>query len=292
MRFVRYRHGDRKFAGVLEGEHVQRLDTTGLGGTADDLLAVIRVWEDSGPSVVRTIEPTLQLEDVRLLAPIADPGRNIFCVGKNYREHADEFAGSGFDVTSRGESLPSHPVVFTKPASSIIGPGDRIDPHPGLTSALDYEAEIAVIIGHGGRGISTDAAWRHVWGYTLLNDVTARDLQQQHRQWFIGKSLDTFCPMGPWAVSADEVDGTDLTIESHVNGELRQRANTRDLIFDIPTLISTLSAGITLQAGDIVATGTPAGVGIGYDPSRFLVPGDVVSVSATGLGSLVNEVGA
>jgi 2-keto-4-pentenoate hydratase/2-oxohepta-3-ene-1,7-dioic acid hydratase in catechol pathway len=289
MRLLRYQHGERSFAGVLEGDKVHRVDTSELGSAADDLLAIVRAWDDHGESVVRTIGPTLALQDVRPLAPFPRPPRNIFCVGKNYAEHADEFAGSGFDATGGPDATPSHPIIFTKPATSIIGPGDLIDPHTSLTSSLDYEAEIAVVIGRGGRNISRDDAWRHVWGYTLVNDITARDLQQRHKQWFLGKSLDTFCPQGPWAVSADEVRG-DIVLESRVNGELRQQANTRDLIFDIPTLIHTLSAGITLQPGDMIATGTPAGVGIGFDPPRFLAPGDVVSVSADGLGTLTNEV--
>jgi len=291
MKLVRYRHGERVFPGLLDGERVHRIDTTALGGAEDDLLAIVRAWDDGGSAVVRTIEPTLPLEEVSLEAPFPNVARNIFCVGKNYLEHADEFAGSGYDASGGGASAtPDHPIVFTKPASSVIGPDQQIDPHPDLTSSVDYEAELAVVIGRGGRKISADAAWEHVWGYTLVNDITARDLQQRHRQWFLGKSLDTFCPMGPWAVSADEVEATGLDIESRVNGELRQQANTRDLIFDIPTLISTISAGITLQPGDIIATGTPAGVGIGFDPPRFLAPGDEVSVSATGLGTLTNRV--
>lgn len=290
MRLIRYRSSDGVFVGVLDGERVRRVDMTPLDAASDDLLAVVRNWHDQDPTGLPMAEVDLRLGDVRLLAPFPRPPHNIFCVGKNYRDHAGEFAGSGFDATGSGEVVPSQPIVFTKPASSIIGPDELIDPHPQLTSALDYEAEFAVVIGSGGRDIAREAAWKHVWGYTLVNDITARDLQRQHRQWFLGKSLDTFCPMGPWAVTVDELEGTDLAIECHVNGELRQRASTRDLVFDIPELIQTLSAGRTLQAGDIIATGTPAGVGIGFDPPRYLNPGDVVTVSATGLGALTNRV--
>jgi 2-keto-4-pentenoate hydratase/2-oxohepta-3-ene-1,7-dioic acid hydratase in catechol pathway len=240
------------------------------------------------------------LADVTLLAPIPEPARNVMCVGKNYRAHSAEFARSGFDASGgSGDTagsggapeIPSRPVIFTKSPGSVIGPGDAIDPHTGLTSGLDYEAELAVIIGPGGRGIPAERAWAHVWGYTIINDVTARDLQRDHKQWFLGKSLDTFCPMGPWAVTADEVDATSLSVRCWVNGELRQKASTRDLIFGIPELIATLSAGITLHPGDIIATGTPAGVGIGFTPPRFLVPGDEVTVEIEGLGTLTNPVG-
>jgi 2-keto-4-pentenoate hydratase/2-oxohepta-3-ene-1,7-dioic acid hydratase in catechol pathway len=155
---------------------------------------------------------------------------------------------------------------------------------------LDYEAELAVIIGTGGRGIAKAEAFDHVFGYTITNDVTARDLQLKHRQWFIGKSLDGSCPMGPWIASADEIDAENLSIRCWINGELRQEANSRDLIFDIPTLIETISAGIRLEPGDIISTGTPAGVGIGFDPPRFLAPGDVMKIEIDGLGTLQNRI--
>jgi len=159
-----------------------------------------------------------------------------------------------------------------------------------ITSSLDYEVELAVIIGRGGRGIRKSEAMRHVWGYTIINDVTARDWQRKHKQWFLGKSFDTFCPMGPIAVTADELDAGNLEVKCWVNGELRQNANTRDLIFDVPTIIETISAGITLYPGDIIATGTPEGVGIGFNPPKFLKSGDVVAMEITGLGRLQNTV--
>ena len=159
-----------------------------------------------------------------------------------------------------------------------------------VSAAIDYEAELAVVIGKGGRGISRADALDHVWGYTIINDVTARDLQGRHKQWLIGKSQDSFGPMGPAAVSRDEIDVADLDVRCWVNGELRQSANTRALIFDVPTLIATISAGITLRPGDVIATGTPAGVGIGFDPPRWLVPGDVVRIEIRGIGVLENPV--
>jgi 2-keto-4-pentenoate hydratase/2-oxohepta-3-ene-1,7-dioic acid hydratase in catechol pathway len=154
---------------------------------------------------------------------------------------------------------------------------------------VDYEAELGVIIGKGGRGITASNALDHVWGYTIINDVTARDLQGRHSQWLIGKSQDTFCPMGPWAVTKDEVDLADTQIRCWVNGELRQNANTRDLIFDVPTIIATISAGVTLRPGDVIATGTPAGVGIGFSPPKYLVPGDVARIEVERIGVLENE---
>ena len=227
----------------------------------------------------------------RLLAPIPLPRRNIFCVGKNYHEHAKEFSQSGFDTSAAvGEFAPPAPVIFTKPPSTVVGPNEPVLAFEKLTQQLDYEVELAIIIGRGGRGISKADALSHVWGYTIINDVTARDIQQLHRQWFLGKSLDTFCPMGPWIVTADEVQSDTLGVRTWINGELRQNANTSDLIFDIPTIIATMSAGMTLLPGDIIATGTPAGVGIGFKPPRFMKSGDVMKLEIDGLGSLVNHV--
>ncbi|MEV8293103.1 fumarylacetoacetate hydrolase family protein [Streptomyces rochei] len=229
--------------------------------------------------------------DWRPLAPLV-PDRNVFCVGRNYADHAAEFARSGFDATHSAGSgdVPDKPVIFTKPAHSIVGPGHEVDPHADVTSALDYEGEIGIVIARSGYRISRAEALDYVWGYTLINDVTARDLQRDHKQWFLGKSLDTFCPMGPWVATADEVDPSKIKIQTFVNDELRQDSDTSRLIFDIPTIIETLSAGITLQPGDVIATGTPQGVGIGFDPPRYLKPGDEVVVKASGLGSLRNTI--
>ena len=257
---------------------------SGFRGDLVDLIA-------AAPAIPAVTQWT-PLNGRAVLAPIPHPRRNVFCVGKNYHEHAKEFADSGFDTSAaKGEMAPEFPVIFTKPASSVVASGTPVHAFTELTQQLDYEAELAVIIGKPGRGITKAAALDHVWGYTIVNDVTARDLQQKHRQWFIGKSMDTFCPMGPWAVTADEVgDPADLNVKCWINGELRQDANTRDLIFDIPTIIATLSAGITLQPGDVIATGTPAGVGIGFKPPRFLKPGDTMTISIDKLGTLTNMV--
>jgi 2-keto-4-pentenoate hydratase/2-oxohepta-3-ene-1,7-dioic acid hydratase in catechol pathway len=229
----------------------------------------------------------IDIADIRFLAPVPQTPRNIICVGKNYREHAREFARSGFEAGATSD-VDDFPAVFTKPASSIVGPGDKVELHAGVTQAVDYEGELALIIGKPGRAIRRQDAYDHVWGYTIINDVTARDRQKNHKQWFLGKSLDTFCPMGPMIATADEVDPENLEVRTWVNGELRQSANTRDLIFDIPTLIATISAAMMLMPGDMIATGTPAGVGIGFNPPKFLKAGDEVRISIDGLGTLTN----
>ena len=291
MKLVTFTTGSADRAGIADPEHgVLRDATEVLGGPG--LVAAIETWDTCRPALADALPslPAVPLESVRLRAPLR-PVRDIFAVGKNYQDHVREFGRSGYDTPSKSEDLPDKPILFTKATTSVTGPYDDIDPHHGVTSELDYEGELGVIIGRGGRGISRSEASGHVWGYTVINDVTARDLQRDHKQWLLGKSLDTHCPMGPYAVSADEAgDVQTLEVETRVNGERRQHAPVKDLIFDIPTLIETLSAGITLLPGDIIATGTPAGVGIGFDPPKFLISGDVVEVSITGLGTLRNRV--
>ncbi|MCW2718453.1 fumarylacetoacetate hydrolase family protein [Pseudonocardia sp.] len=290
MKLVSFSTGSDERVGVVDVEREVVRDVTGLLPAGAGLLGLVEEWAELAPAL-NGDAPELALADVRLLAPIPRPRRNIFCVGKNYRDHVVEFGRSGYDSPDRSEAMPEHPVVFSKATTSVNGPFDDIDPHHDVTSELDYEAELGVIIGTGGRGITRDDAHAHVWGYTIINDFTARDLQRTHKQWLIGKSLDTHCPMGPYAVTADEIDDvTALMVESRVNGEPRQSAPVKDLIFDIPELIARLSAGITLLPGDIIATGTPAGVGIGFDPPRFMASGDVVEVSITGLGAQRNQV--
>ena len=223
---------------------------------------------------------------VEVLPPTS--GRDILCVGKNYLDHAKEFNKSGYDTSDKVD-LPSHPVIFTKRSSSIIASGQDIFPHTDFTQTLDYEGEIGVIMGKSGFRISKDEAMNHVWGYTIINDITAREKQRDHKQFYIGKSADTFCPMGPIAVPALNLPQK-LRVRTRVNGQQRQDGTTDDLIFSIPNLVKTLSEGTTLQAGDVIATGTPAGVGFGLDPPTFLKPGDVVEISVSGLGTLRNRV--
>jgi 2-keto-4-pentenoate hydratase/2-oxohepta-3-ene-1,7-dioic acid hydratase in catechol pathway len=236
----------------------------------------------------RTLSP-VALSQVTLEAPIPRPARNIFCVGKNYHAHAAEFAASGFDSSAAAGVVPAHPIIFSKVPECVVAHHTVVRIDRRVSTAIDYEAELAVIIGVGGRGISRGDAMKHVWGYTIINDVTARDLQGKYSQWLIGKSQDTFGPMGPWAVSADAFDLDAAGVKCWVNGELRQEAAFSQLIFDIPTLIETLSAGITLQPGDIIATGTPAGVGIGHKPPVYLQDGDVVRIAVDGIGVLENR---
>ena len=252
----------------------------------DGVLALIR---RNGAALPATLSP-IPLAQVAIEAPIPVPRRNIFCVGKNYYEHAHEFARSGFDTTRAKGAVPSNPIIFSKVPDSVVSTGSPVVIDPKISPAIDYEAELAVIIGKAGRGVAVEDALDHVWGYTIINDVTARDLQARYGQWLIGKSQDTFCPMGPVAVTRDAIDISDTPITCYVNGDLRQSSNTGLLIFDIPTIIATLSAGITLQPGDIIATGTPAGVGIGFDPPKYLKAGDVVRIEIGGIGVLENAV--
>jgi 2-keto-4-pentenoate hydratase/2-oxohepta-3-ene-1,7-dioic acid hydratase in catechol pathway len=291
VRFVTFSGPYGPRVGAVDGAQVR--DVTDLLPAGGGMLGLIEHWDELQDALGGGAGgPVTPLESIRLLAPIPEPRRDVFCVGKNYREHAAEFGRSGYDAPDRSEDLPERPIVFTKATTAVTGPGAPIDPHHGVTRELDYEGELGVIIGRGGRGIARERAYDHVWGYTIVNDVTARDLQRAHKQWLLGKSLDTHCPMGPYAVTADEVaDVTALRVETRVNGEVRQSAAVKDLIFDIPELIATISAGITLLPGDLIATGTPAGVGIGFDPPRFLTGGDVVEVTITGLGTLTNRVG-
>ena len=231
------------------------------------------------------------LTEVQLLAPFPLPRHTIMCVGKNYREHAAEFHGSGFDSTAGASAIPDVPIIFVKHPSSVIAPGAPILSANDPTNTVDYEGELAIIIGEPAYRIAAADAMKHVYGYTIVNDVTSRELQSRHKQWFIGKSIDTFCPMGPYLITADEIaDVRSLRLQTFVNDELRQDASVADLIFDIPTIIATISATTRLVSGDIIATGTPAGVGIGFTPPKYLHAGDRVRVSIDTLGALANPV--
>lgn len=233
----------------------------------------------------------LSIDSVRLEAPFPRPAKNILCVGKNYHEHAKEFHQSGFDASAGKDAIPDVPIIFTKWPNSVIGPNRAIPGSEDPTASVDYEGELTVVIGRTARRVRKADALSHVYGYTIINDATARTLQHRHKQWFLGKSLDGFCPMGPCIVTADEIpDPTRLRLQTRVNGELRQDAPVSDLIFDIPTLIEEISALMTLEPGDLIATGTCAGVGIGFTPPRYLVAGDVVSITIEPIGTLVNPV--
>jgi 2-keto-4-pentenoate hydratase/2-oxohepta-3-ene-1,7-dioic acid hydratase in catechol pathway len=223
-----------------------------------------------------------------LMAPLPVPRKNIFCVGRNYAEHIAE--GDRAQKTNTG--VTEYPVYFTKPCTSVVAPDGDVLVFPDVSTAIDYEVELAVIIGKAGRDIPADRAYDHIFGYTILNDISARDIQRRHGgQYFKGKALDGSCPIGPWIVTADVIGNPhDLTIGLSVNGEQRQNGHTGDMIFDIPALIASLSAGMTLEPGDIIATGTPSGVGYAMDPPRFLKAGDSIICDIEKIGQLRNTV--
>lgn len=248
-----------------------------LGPAYDDTLAVIA----AGVTAIDNpgSHPSHKLEEIRLLAPIANPPR-IFAIGLNYRDHAAESK----------MALPTAPVVFFKLPTAIVGPGDAIV-LPKNSAEPDYEAELAFVIGKGGYRIPATAWREHVYGYTIINDVSARDVQRATSQWSLAKSFPTYCPMGPAIVTADEIsDPHQLAISLSINGETLQNSNTRELIFKIPELIEYISSITPLLPGDIVSTGTPSGVGMGRTPQRWLQPGETVTVTIEGLGSLTNPV--
>jgi 2-keto-4-pentenoate hydratase/2-oxohepta-3-ene-1,7-dioic acid hydratase in catechol pathway len=283
MKIASFRQGGERRIGVVDDER-QAVAPFDLPAEAarEGLLALI----DRG--VAPGLLAPVRLADIVLEAPIPRPRRNILCIGKNYREHASEHTASSLAAGAAKGAAPENPIVFTKFPECVVAHCEAVLIDSRVSRAIDYEAELAVIIGKGGRAIPASAAMDHVWGYTIVNDVTARDLQVRHQQWLIGKSQDTFCPMGPWAVTRDAIDLGNTRIRCWINGELRQDGNTRDLIFDVPTIIATISAGITLTPGDVIATGTPAGVGVGFKPPRFLAPGDVARIEVDGIGVLEN----
>jgi 2-keto-4-pentenoate hydratase/2-oxohepta-3-ene-1,7-dioic acid hydratase in catechol pathway len=293
MRLVTFEDRAGRRVGALAPEDGSLVDLS-AADLPRDMLALVRLGlrgVERARAALGEGRAGIPLDAVRLCAPIPRPARNIMCVGKNYRAHAAEFHASGFDATA-AEALPDVPVVFTKAPSAVIGPGEPIPSGNDPTGSTDYEGELAVVIGEGGRGIRRAEALRHVYGYTIVNDVTARTLQHRHKQWFLGKSPDGFCPMWPALVTADEVpDPAALRLETRVNGEVRQGASVADLIFDVPTLIETISATMTLEPGDVIATGTPEGVGIGFDPPRYMRPGDRVAITIEPIGTLESPVG-
>jgi 2-keto-4-pentenoate hydratase/2-oxohepta-3-ene-1,7-dioic acid hydratase in catechol pathway len=290
MRLVTFSDASGRRVGAVDQSGQVRDIGANRGGFPTDMLTVIGNADIWLPIAQGELASAPIAVGAKLHAPIPRPPKNVFCVGKNYHEHAKEFAGSGFDGGA-ANVVPPFPVVFSKPHTSIIATGEDILADMDPTGGLDFEGELAFVIGKGGRGISKAQALDHVFGYTIVNDVTARHLQKRHSQWVLGKGLDTFCPMGPAILTADEVpDPAKLELTTWVNGTQRQHAPVSDLIFDIPTLIEAISAAITLEPGDVIATGTPAGVGIGLNPPVFMQRGDVVRISVTGIGVLENTV--
>lgn len=239
-------------------------------------------------TLLKTPSKTVALSNVELLAPIPYPKRHVLCLGKNYVDHAKETQG----LPGSMDELPKFPIYFNKVAEPAVGHESIIKAHDNLTDMVDYEVELALIIGKDGINISKDEAEDYIFGYTILNDISARNLQRKHMQWFKGKSLETFCPMGPCIVTKDEIPfPVALNIQCSINGEMRQDSNTNQLIFDIPTIIEDLSKGMYLRKGDIIATGTPAGVGLGFKPYKFLKQGDQIDCSIEKIGRLTNYFG-
>ncbi len=275
-------------AGNVSGDVGATLATASMQAiveTGDDAVNAIRELASAAETGAHG-DARHAADTITLLAPIPTPRKNVFCVGRNYAEHIAE----GERAQNKKIGVTEHPVYFTKPCTAVIGPDAHIPVFAELSQAMDYEVELTVVIGKPGRNISKDRAYEHVFGYTILNDITARDVQRRHGgQYFKGKALDGSCPLGPWIVTADAIsDPQALAISSTVNGEVRQSSTTASMIFDIPTLIASLSEGLTLQPGDLIATGTPSGVGYAMEPPQFLTDGDTVVCEVAEIGRLEN----
>lgn len=300
MHFVTYEENGKTAIGILANSKDSIIplqaaeeiycNTASLPNTMLELL-------DQGEAAVEIVQkiiakvddacPQLPLSKVSLLAPIPRPRKNIFCIGKNYIEHALEFE----KTTDVNAAVPKTPVIFSKPPTCVTGPGTIVKNYKSLTSQIDYEVELAVVIGRQASQVSKEEAYDYVFGYTIINDVTARDLQKAHSQWIMGKGPDTFAPMGPCIVHKSAIPNPhNLYIKCAINGELRQNGNTKDMVFDIPMLIATISSVITLEPGDIIATGTPSGVGVGFTPPTFLHPGDEMQLEIENIGVLINTI--
>jgi 2-keto-4-pentenoate hydratase/2-oxohepta-3-ene-1,7-dioic acid hydratase in catechol pathway len=262
------------------------------GDAPGSLLALLELGPDAWqrmPAIVDDAPAASRyaVAEIRWHAPIPRPTKNVICLGMNYAEHVREAAGA----MNRQVKLPTSPVYFTKSPTSVVGPFDDVRVDRSATQQVDWEAELGVVIGVGGRNIPKDRALEHVFGYTIVNDVSARDLQRQHLQFFKGKSLDTFCPMGPLVVTADEFgDPQNKAVKLRVNGVAKQNGHTRDMIFGIDTIIASFSSGLTLESGDIFSTGTPDGVGMGRTPQEWLQDGDVMETEIEGIGVMRNRV--
>lgn len=287
MKLVTYRFENTQRVGVLTQDETAVLpldysDMNTLIETASpaDLRSAASAAERAGVRV--------PLAEVELLAPIPRPRQDILCLGMNYKDHADEAAQYNAEAFTKEKPVA---VYFSKRVSQAVAPGGDIERHAGLVERLDYEVELGVILGKAARNVKAEEAGDYIFGYTVLNDVSARDVQTSHKQWYFGKSLDGFTPMGPCIVTADEIAFPPaLDISSAVNGEPRQHSNTRLFLTGIPALLEELTAGMTLLPGTIIATGTPAGVGMGFDPPKFLQSGDVVECTIQGIGTIRNTV--
>jgi 2-keto-4-pentenoate hydratase/2-oxohepta-3-ene-1,7-dioic acid hydratase in catechol pathway len=279
MKFVTYEYNSKENVGFLNEHGVVPI------AKFNSMVELIENFNEG--TIDMDNSNAVPLEGVKLLAPIPHPRRNILCLGKNYVDHAKELGATKIS----DEFVPEAPIYFTKTAEAVIGTEDYIKFSYEVTQQVDYEAEMAIVIGKEGINIKPEEAEDHIFGYTIVNDVSARDLQIRHKQWFKAKSLDTFCPMGPVIVHKSEIPfPVELDIKCIVNGEVRQDSNTKKLIFDIPYIISDLSKGFTLKPGDVICTGTPSGVGFGFNPPRLLKDGDIVQCYVENIGTLVNKV--
>ncbi|MBB5690464.1 2-keto-4-pentenoate hydratase/2-oxohepta-3-ene-1,7-dioic acid hydratase in catechol pathway [Roseomonas alkaliterrae] len=293
LRLITFADAAGSRAGVLlDGGRV--LDLGAAMPPARDMIALI----EAGPAALAEVRAlaadppagaVLPLAAVALQAPIPRPRRNVFCVGRNYMDHVAE--GDRTRGITQSE-VPKYPQFFTKAADTVVAPGATVPSHAGVTKWLDYEVELVAVIGRAGADIPKERALEHVFGWTIGNDVTGRDLQRRHGQWFKGKSLDRSCPLGPVIVPREDLDASDLAIGLKINGEQRQASRTSKMIFDVAEIIHQLSAGFTLLPGDVILTGTPEGVGYAMQPPQTLKPGDVMELTIEGIGTLTNTIGA
>jgi len=300
MRVATFRSGGDERLGVVRGEEIvdvalaaDRLSMGDLAGATSGMLALIAGGDEALRALADVArrapdESVVPLASVELLAPIPRPRKNVFCVGRNYAEHAAE----SLRAIGQEVKLPPSPNIFTKAVTAVTGPYSAIPFDATVSERIDWEVELAVIVGLGGRRVAREDGMKHVWGYTVLNDVSARDIQNRPgAQWFLGKSLDGSCPMGPWIVTADELpDPTNLRLRLLLNGVVKQEDTTAHMLFDIPALLAEISHGTTLEPGDIIATGTPAGAGFARTPPEFLRPGDMMESVIEGIGALSNRV--
>ena len=291
MKLVTYQAGGEARLGVLEGEKVIDLQRAGEAAgkkLPSDMLAFIKLGDaglDDAEAALKSGAGAVA-GPVKLLAPIK-PKKNVFCVGRNYIKHIEE----GFRARGMPVRMPSHLELFSKPPTCVIGTEDEIIWNSAATQQLDYEVEFTLIIGKDGKDISADNAYDHIYGYTIGNDVSAREVQRDHGQWFKGKSMDTFCPLGPCIVPKRYYpNAQNAQVMTRVNGEIRQNENTSDMLYNIPRIVEILSTALTLEQGDVIITGTPSGVGMGMDPPGFMKDGDVVECEIEGIGVLRNRV--
>lgn len=295
MKFISYIYNDDEHYGLLDNDKIFPLKSILSKESLDtpkNLLSFICSFKENDLELISKLRKTysdyyINLKEVKVLAPISYPDRNLFCLGKNYIDHAKEIVG----LPGSDDNIPKFPIYFTKSAYPAIGHNDSIKNHKDITSMIDYEVELGIIIGKDGINISKEDAYDYIFGYTIVNDVSARNLQRKHNQWFKGKSLETFCPMGPVILHKSAISyPVKLDIKCFVNDEIRQNSNTSNMIFDIDHIISDLSKGMKLKAGDIIITGTPSGVGLGFTPFKFLKSKDKIDCYIENIGTLTNYI--